>query len=162
MKGLLHKTDFDSKDEKAFTNIRRVLIEAGITPANFASSEDVPYDFSYLYSSGEVGQLVKDLLQNRLKKIGWDDDTNSEFFRDFYEQCYKYEFHKVFSLTKQQFASCFPIRGSSNKIFNMKLKWIFQNNLYTNFTNYFFLYILLKFTKKYSITKNFPVHYFFI
>ncbi|MEI3604530.1 hypothetical protein SPD48_02390 [Pseudogracilibacillus sp. SE30717A] len=100
MKGILHKADFGSV--KPFTNIRGVLIESKATSAEYSRSDDVPYDLSPLYKNGEVGLLVKELLLDRLKAIGWAETPSSEFTRDFYEQIKKYEFHKVFSLSIEQ------------------------------------------------------------
>jgi len=102
MKGVIHRTAFNS--QKTFTNIRGILIESGSTEQTYERSEDVPYDFSNFFLNGEVGSLVKNLILNRLLTIGWQAPSiTEEFTRDFYDQCYWYEFHKVLNLTKEQY-----------------------------------------------------------
>jgi len=104
MKGVIHKEDFD---QKTFTNIRGILIKSGASSEEYLLAKEVPYNFSELYANGEVGLLIKKLLLNRLNLIGWAESPipNSEFTRNFFEQCIWYEFHKVFSLNEAQFKS---------------------------------------------------------
>lgn len=106
MRGVLRRGQFD--DVKVFTNIRGVLEASGAVNHNAFNRDDVPYDFTVLFSSGEVGLLVKQLLKDRLIKIGWVETpvgNQREYIRTFIEQCIFYNFHKVFSLTGSQFQS---------------------------------------------------------
>lgn len=104
MKGVLLRNEFENP--KVFTNIRALLVKSEASNQEVLSEDEVPYDLSNLFISGEVGLLVKELLYDRLVKIGWSeniDDKEKDFFRDFFEQSLWYNFHKVFSLSEKQF-----------------------------------------------------------
>lgn len=104
MKGVIRRSQFEN--EKAFTNIRGVLVASGASTDKAIKSDIVAYDFSVLFESGEVGKLVKRLLFDRLKKTYWVENltgNNREHIRNFYEQCFAYKFHSVFSLKREQF-----------------------------------------------------------
>ncbi|MDN4074928.1 McrB family protein [Fictibacillus terranigra] len=105
MKGVMHKQDFD---EKSFTNLRGILTSSGASRIEDARADEVPYNFSKVFSHGEIGVLVKNLILNRLNTIGWSENAeDSEFKRSFLEQCIWYGFHKVFGLTESQLESWF-------------------------------------------------------
>lgn len=104
MKGVIRRSQFDN--EKAFTNIRGVLVASGASSQNAIRSDIVSYDYSNLFQSGEVGKLVKRLIYDRLVKTLWVENptgNHREHIRNFYEQCFSYKFHLVLSLTNQQF-----------------------------------------------------------
>lgn len=104
MKGVIRRSQFEN--EKAFTNIRGVLVASGASSEKAIKSDIVSYDFSKLFEVGEVGVLVKQLLVDRLKKTYWVEKlegNHKEHIRDFFEQCFHYKFHLVFSLEKDQF-----------------------------------------------------------
>lgn len=104
MRGVLNKNQFDNI--KTFTNIRGILVASGASSNEALKSDYVSYDFSELFKSGEVGQLVKKLLYDRLKKTNWLENPtgpNKEHIRGFHEQCFAYKFHRVFSLETKQF-----------------------------------------------------------
>ncbi|WP_429843925.1 McrB family protein [Brevibacillus sp. FIR094] len=116
MKGVIRRSQFEN--EKAFTNIRGVLVTSGASPESAIREDIVSYDFSRLIKSGEVGKIVKMLLFDRLKKTFWVENpsgNNKEHIRTFYEQCIAYEFHRVFSLTAEQFRKWLEGEGLGNK-----------------------------------------------
>jgi hypothetical protein len=88
MKGI-----FKIKPGKQYTNLRSILVESGAAPNSYRRKEEVPYDLTPLYEKGEVGLLFREVLQERLHRIGWAGDA------DFYKTCYELNFHKAISLT---------------------------------------------------------------
>ncbi len=87
---------------KQSTNLRRCLIVSGAALKNYEKAKEVPYDLTALYEEGEVGMLFKDLLEQRILKIGHSPaeiDSPSKFLK----VCHGYQFHKVLSLTRDQF-----------------------------------------------------------
>lgn len=87
---------------KTKTNMRSALVESGAAPTSYRRKQEVPYSFVKLFAQQDIGLLFKDLLKNRLAKIGHsDDEINSRF----YDLCYSYDFHKAISLNKDQFKS---------------------------------------------------------
>ncbi|WP_299671388.1 DGQHR domain-containing protein [uncultured Polaribacter sp.] len=87
---------------KQSTNLRRGLIVSGASLQNYEKAKEVPYDLSALFEEGEVGLLFRKLLEQRILKIGHtfeDIDTQNKFLK----VCYNYQFHKVLSLTRDQF-----------------------------------------------------------
>lgn len=103
-KGVIRR---ETLDDKVFTNLRGLMVDSGVSLPAAMNSNDVPYDFSNLLSSGEVGFLVKQLLMDRLVFIGWSEATIqiSEFYRGFFEQCAFYRFNEVFNITIEQLTS---------------------------------------------------------
>ncbi|MFM9278564.1 McrB family protein [Paenibacillus jiagnxiensis] len=103
-KGIIKKV---SLSEKVFTNLRGLMVDSGVSPQWALEFDKVPYDFSDLLSSGEVGLLVMRLLRDRLAKIGWNEPTytNQEFYRNFLDQCKFYGFHKVFNIPFEEFSN---------------------------------------------------------
>ncbi len=80
---------------KQNTNLRSALVEGGAAPTSSRSKEEVAYDFSPLFKSG-VGKLFRQLLEQRLLKIGWDG-------KDFEGISKKFDFHKALSISHSQF-----------------------------------------------------------
>ncbi|HEV7350973.1 DGQHR domain-containing protein [Telluribacter sp.] len=91
-------------DDKAKnkTNMRSALVESGAAPTSYRRKQEVPYSFVKLFAQQDIGQFFKDLLKNRLAKIG---HSNDEINVSFYELCYSYDFHKAIGLNKTQFKS---------------------------------------------------------
>lgn len=84
---------------KLFTNIRSALIESGAAAPFLRREKKVPYDFSPIFQNLEVGKLFKKLLSDRLKKLTNKDLTEKEF----YQVCYRYNFHKAISISENRF-----------------------------------------------------------
>lgn len=89
-------------DGKHGTNLRRALITSGASLQNYSHQEKVPYDFSAIFEEGDVGSLFKNVLKQRLIKIGHSIEK-LESFDSFIKICCSYQFHKVLSLTRPQF-----------------------------------------------------------
>lgn len=89
---------FHVEEGKRYTNLRSALVEGEAALRKYRRTSDVPYNFSKLYQSGDVGKLFKQLLKDRLTKVGWATHQG-----DFYEECFGLEFEKVLSLTRDQF-----------------------------------------------------------
>ncbi|HEX7905844.1 MAG TPA: DGQHR domain-containing protein [Chitinophagaceae bacterium] len=91
----------ESKDKVA-TNIRSALVVSGASLENYRKKIDVPFNFSALFENGEVGLLMKDLLKNRLQKIGYSEaDLQNE--NDFVKYCQKHDFIGALGMHKNQF-----------------------------------------------------------
>lgn len=82
------------------TNLRSALVEAGVALTSFRRKSEVPYDFSELFTQENIGKLFKELLKERLFKIG---HKELEVENNFYDLVYDYHFHKTISLNKSQF-----------------------------------------------------------
>lgn len=87
---------FVMQSGKQYTNLRSALVEAGAAQNSYRRKEEVPYDLTPLYEVGKVGQLFKKVLEERLYRIGWNGEN-------FYENCFNLNFHKVLSLSPDQF-----------------------------------------------------------
>lgn len=88
------------EEGKHFTNLRSALVQSGASESVFRRKREVPYDFSKLYQSGEVGKLAKELFINRFRKIGFTDENIETDFVDIAELL---QFPKALSLTINQF-----------------------------------------------------------
>ncbi|MCT4150282.1 hypothetical protein CMT34_13030 [Elizabethkingia anophelis] len=84
---------------KHFTNIRSALIESGSADPSFRRKEVVPYDFSPIFQNSEVGKLFKQVLLERISRLGYTGTTD----QDFYSVCLNNNFHKALSVSEQQF-----------------------------------------------------------
>jgi len=85
---------------KQYTNLRRALIEANAAEVRYEKRKIVPYNFSSIYRSGSVGKLFKEILKERLKRVGYENiDNDSEFYSISYDN----NFHKALGLSKTQF-----------------------------------------------------------
>ena len=88
--------------EKVATNIRSALVVAGVSLENYRKQIAVPYTFSPLFESGEVGLLMKDLLKNRLSRMGYlAEDYDNE--TDFINLAQKHDFIGALGMHKNQF-----------------------------------------------------------
>ena len=104
------------KAGKHHTNLRSVLVESGASDKIFRRKQQVPYNLSKLFESGEVGLLTKDLLSNRLKTIGYtDEDINQNFFKI----SETHSFHNVFGLTKEQYKDWIEGVSISNSLYEL-------------------------------------------
>ena len=108
---------FIKEDGKHFTNLRSALVESGASEKIFRKREEVPYDLSKLYKSGEVGKLAHSLFINRLKTVGYSDEELHESFITIAEQ---YQFHKVLGLTIEQFENWINGQGISNSLYELE------------------------------------------
>lgn len=87
---------------KEFTNLRSALVVSGAALQKDRRSEKVPYSFSSLFESGEMGKIVKSLLENRLLKAGYSkEELKKNSF--FYEACDKANMISALTLKKSQF-----------------------------------------------------------
>lgn len=84
------------------TNIRSALVEGGAALNSYRRKSEVPYDFSRIFELENIGSLFKQLLDERLHRIG---HSQKEINENFLEICYSYNFHKTLSLNKTQFKS---------------------------------------------------------
>lgn len=82
------------------TNLRSALVVSGASPKRFRKEKEVPYDLSILFSNGEVGKLFANVLEDRLRKIGY---SKNEIEQKFIKLCLSYQFPAVLSLTETQF-----------------------------------------------------------
>ena len=85
---------------KHMTNLRSALVVSGAAKNSFRRKTEVPYDISNLFEEGEVGVYFKQLLWERLTRVGY---SNSYLEGSFLETCYELNFHKALSLQKPQF-----------------------------------------------------------
>lgn len=88
------------KGDKHMTNLRSALVVSGASKNSFRRKESVPYDLSNLFEEGEVGIFFKDLLVERLMRIGYSKDYLKD---NFMTTCFELEFHKVLCIEKTQF-----------------------------------------------------------
>ena len=88
--------------DKVSTNIRSALVVSGASLENYRRQPIVPYDFSALFENGETGLLMKDLLKDRLSKIGYSKD-NLNADTEFVKLCQKHDFIAALGMHKTQF-----------------------------------------------------------
>lgn len=88
-------------NDKSFTNLRSALVVSKAADAIFRRKKEVPYDLSPLFGEGKVGLLMKELLSERLRRIG---HSEQAVRNDFLALCNQYDFPAVFSLTEEEFA----------------------------------------------------------
>lgn len=85
--------------EKQYTNIRSALIESDAALPIYRRTEEVPFDFSSIFQSAEVGKLFKLVLLERISRLTDEQLTDPVF----YDICYANKFHSALSITKEQF-----------------------------------------------------------
>lgn len=85
--------------DKASTNLRSALVNSGATDPSNRRQTEVPYDFTPLISNYNIGPFFKQVLLQRIEVCGLKDLEDD----DFYSLCIENDFHKVFSLTTDQF-----------------------------------------------------------
>jgi DGQHR domain-containing protein len=85
---------------KHMTNLRSALVVSGAAQNSYRRKDQVPYDLSVLFEEGDLGGFFKELLIERLGRIGY----SNEFIQDnFIEVCYELGFHDALSLQRTQF-----------------------------------------------------------
>lgn len=85
--------------DKASTNLRSALVNSGASDPSYRRQSEVPYDFTPLISNYSIGPLFKKVLRQRMEVCGLKDLEDD----DFYSLCIENDFHKVLSLTVDQF-----------------------------------------------------------
>lgn len=84
------------------TNLRSALVESGSALTSYRRKQEVPYDFTKIFQVDNIGKLFKQLLINRLEKVGYKPE---EIETSFYEIAHQLKFDKALSLNKTQFRS---------------------------------------------------------
>ena len=82
------------------TNLRSALVEGGAASNSYRRKPEVPYSFTKIFEVEDIGRLFKQLLKDRLIKIGY---TKEEVENDFLKIAIINNFHKALSLTEEQF-----------------------------------------------------------
>jgi DGQHR domain-containing protein len=113
MSGTFYQASEPEMQVKEFTNLRSALVVSKVADSFFRRKKEVPYDLSLLFESGEVGLLMKDLLTERLQRIGYTEDTINANFLGI---CEFHNFPAAFSLTVDQFGRWMLGNGLSNSI----------------------------------------------
>ena len=111
---------------KHMTNLRSALVVSGAAKNSLRRSAEVPYDLSNLFEEGDLGVYFKQLLLERLERVGYSSD-----FLDgnFLETCYSLNFHNTLSLTKPQFKKWLEGKKLSQvKKFAYDIKQMFSNH----------------------------------
>jgi hypothetical protein len=103
--------------DKRFTNLRSALVVSKAADAIFRRKQEVPYDLSPLFESGEVGLLAKELLVNRMETMGY---STEEIKKDFNEIAQHWDFPAVFSLNPKQFHDWTSGKGVSDSLYELK------------------------------------------
>lgn len=112
---------------KMYTNIRSVLIESGAALPNYRRADSVPYDFSFLFESGEVGLLAKEMLLDRINLIFKVSLSDSEF----YKISDQYYFAKALGLTKLEFQKWLSGKPLKSNKENRYIKVLNVRNFYS-------------------------------
>lgn len=111
---------------KHMTNLRSALVVSGAAKNSLRRSSEVPYDLSNLFEEGDLGVFFKQLLLERLERVGYSRDFLDE---KFLETCYSLNFHNTLSLTKPQFKRWLEgKRLSQVKKFAYDIKQMFSNH----------------------------------
>lgn len=90
------------KNEKLYTNLRSALIVSDAALEKLRANKSVRYTLAALYEVGEIGILVKELITNRLKVVGYDEKTLNNN-ASFIEICDKHQIIDALALKKDQF-----------------------------------------------------------
>lgn len=98
-KGNMKGVAIITSDNKALTNLRSALVNSGASDPSNRRQSEVPYDFTPLISNYNIGPLFKNVLRQRIEVCGLKDLEDD----DFYSLCFENDFHKVLSLTTDQF-----------------------------------------------------------
>lgn len=94
---------FNSTHDKVYTNLVDTMERAGLCVVTRASPE-TRYSFEPLFRDMSIGPLAKNIFYRRLEQTGWKEpSTNDYFTRNFYEQCFFYEFNKTLGISETQF-----------------------------------------------------------
>jgi len=87
---------------KRQTNLRSALVEGGASLTSYRRKLEVPFQFSKIFEQENIGKLFKQLLIDRLAKVGY---KLQELETNFYQIAYENSLNKVLGLNKQQFKS---------------------------------------------------------
>lgn len=98
-KGNMKGVAIITSDNKVLTNLRSALVNSGASDPSYRRQSEVPYDFTPLISNYNIGPLFKQVLIQRIEFCGLKDLEDD----DFYSLCFENDFHKVLSLTTDQF-----------------------------------------------------------
>lgn len=98
---------------KEATNIRSALVVSGASLENYRRSKNVPFDFSALFENGKVGLLLKELLSERLQRIGYSEEEISSQ-KNFINACSRHDFILLLGLTNTQFSKWISGEGLSD------------------------------------------------
>ena len=120
---------FTTEKGKQFTNLRSALVESGVAEAKYRKTEKVPFDFSYIFATPEVGKLFKEVLIERVFRLAKTKFTEEEF----YQVCFLNQFHKALSLSKDEFTKW--LEGASlrshGKAFDEWIEEVEINNFFS-------------------------------
>lgn len=89
------------KNRKEQTNIRSALVEAGVASPKNRRSDEVPYNFSEIFTNGSVGSLFKQILEERITRVTKNEITQKQFYSISREN----NFHKALGLSFEEFYS---------------------------------------------------------
>jgi len=98
---------------KHFTNLRSALVVSGAAEKIYRRRTEVPYDFSKLYEVGAVGLLTRELLKERLLRIGY---TIDDVANNFENISIGLDFHLALSLTEDQYRKWVAGEGLSTSL----------------------------------------------
>ncbi|MDR6809750.1 DGQHR domain-containing protein [Dyadobacter sp. BE34] len=82
------------------TNMRSALVEGGAALTSYRRKHEVPFDFSKIFAQEEIGKNFKELIAERLRRIGYDE---KEVQIDTVNLAIANDFHLALGLTKPQF-----------------------------------------------------------
>lgn len=88
-------------NSKQSTNIRSALVVSEAAESHYRNQKEVPYDFSIVLRSPDVGKLFKKVLIERLSRLSKSPLSDERF----YEECFYNNFHKALGLNKDTFQS---------------------------------------------------------
>ncbi len=95
----------DVINHKAFTNLKRIIIELGISTAD--SDQYVDYDLTKLFRAPELNNFAAKLWDLKLRKAGWDGKNA------LIDELIKLEFPKAFAVDDKSFRTWFETGNAS-------------------------------------------------
>ncbi len=99
MRGCLKRDELGNKN---YTNLVFPLSQQGMCLLERGASETY-YNVLPLFRL-EIGPLVKKVIGYKLRKTGWKEPAQDDYFlRNFYEQCAYFRFHDVLGISMEQF-----------------------------------------------------------
>lgn len=106
---------------KRQTNLRSALVEGGAALTSYRRKIEVPFDFAKIFEQENIGKLFKQLLIDKLTKLGY---KSQEIVDSFYQISYEYNFNKALGLNKQQFKNWLEGKAISQiKEFNFDINY---------------------------------------
>jgi len=103
--------------DKHFTNLRSLLVEGGATEKLYRRKDKVPYDFSKLFEIGEIGKFVKEVIEERLRRVKF---SEKEVESDFYQIAIDLGFVDALSLSDVQFINWTNGEGISRALLELE------------------------------------------